>query len=134
MDCRPIAHISFLAPLMSQLQLLHTVRVKISTIPSFYRVINQIKDEKHFSVILTSVLYPISTHWCWSGSGWLSEGGFYDFAGSGVVHVSGGIHALIGILSSLQSYCLMKEYKYLESFKVNNVFRYFSLRCYRAWS
>ena len=47
------------------------------------------------SVILTSILYPISTHWCWS-KGWLAARGFIDFAGSGVVHVSGGIHALIG--------------------------------------
>ena len=41
-------------------------------------------------------MYPISTHWCWGSGGWLVARGFYDFAGSGVVHVSGGIHALIG--------------------------------------
>ena len=49
-----------------------------------------------FSLIVTSIVYPISTHWCWGVGGWLSSMGFYDFAGSGVVHVSGGIHALIG--------------------------------------
>ena len=56
-----------------------------------------------FSTILTSILYPISTHWCWGDGGWLSGMGFYDFAGSGVVHVSGGIHALIGKIEQLCS-------------------------------
>ena len=54
------------------------------------------------SVILTSILYPISTHWCWS-KGWLAARGFIDFAGSGVVHVSGGIHALIGTYNALHN-------------------------------
>ena len=39
------------------------------------------------SVILTSILYPISTHWCWS-NGWLAARGFIDFAGSGVYSIS----------------------------------------------
>ena len=52
------------------------------------------------SIIVTSIVYPISTHWCWGSGGWLASRGFYDFAGSGVVHVAGGIHALIGIINA----------------------------------
>jgi len=48
-----------------------------------------------FSFILVAVSYPITGHWIWGG-GWLSKVGFYDFAGSTVVHSSGGWAALIG--------------------------------------
>ena len=41
-------------------------------------------------------MYPIAAHWGWSDNGWLKTRGFYDFAGSGIVHVVGGVHALIG--------------------------------------
>ncbi|XP_071956817.1 putative ammonium transporter 1 [Antedon mediterranea] len=47
-------------------------------------------------------IYPIVTHWAWSGDGWLTEMpgyehiGFQDFAGSAVVHILGGAVALIG--------------------------------------
>ena len=49
-----------------------------------------------FCVLVTGVTYPISAHWCWGPEGWLSELGFSDFAGSGVVHLSGGVCALVG--------------------------------------
>ena len=55
-----------------------------------------------FSTILTAIVYPISTHWCWGDGGWLNSRGFYDFAGSGVVHVSGGVHALVGKIMSFK--------------------------------
>lgn len=48
-----------------------------------------------FSVLITGVVYPIQTHWCWGPSGWLTDNGFYDFAGSGVVHLAGGVCALV---------------------------------------
>jgi ammonium transporter, Amt family len=44
---------------------------------------------------LTAVIYPIISHWQWGG-GWLSELGFYDFAGSTIVHLTGGTAALVG--------------------------------------
>ncbi len=50
-----------------------------------------------FSFILVAVLYPITGHWIWGG-GWLATAGFYDFAGSTVVHSMGGWAALAGIL------------------------------------
>ena len=48
-----------------------------------------------YSVLIFSVIYPISGHWAWGG-GWLSELGFNDFAGSAVVHSLGGWLALVG--------------------------------------
>ncbi|SEN32311.1 ammonium transporter [Loktanella fryxellensis] len=50
-----------------------------------------------FTVVLTGVLYPIEASWQWGG-GWLSEMGFYDFAGSTLVHAAGGFAALAGAL------------------------------------
>ena len=48
-----------------------------------------------FSAILSAFIYPVSGHWIWGG-GFLSQWGFYDFAGSMVVHAVGGWAALIG--------------------------------------
>lgn len=48
-----------------------------------------------FSSILTGFIYPMVVHWTWGG-GWLGKGGYLDFAGSGIVHMVGGISALVG--------------------------------------
>ena len=48
-----------------------------------------------FSVLLVGIAYPITGHWIWGG-GWLAGKGFYDFAGSTVVHSVGGWAALMG--------------------------------------
>jgi len=48
-----------------------------------------------FSLLMSVFIYPIVVHWTWGG-GWLSEEGYTDFAGSGVVHMTGGIAALVG--------------------------------------
>jgi ammonium transporter, Amt family len=50
-----------------------------------------------FSLLLCGVLYPISGHWIWGG-GFLAKMGFFDFAGSTVVHSVGGWASLAGIL------------------------------------
>ncbi len=50
-----------------------------------------------FTAILTGIFYPITGSWQW-GSGWLSEMGFSDFAGSTIVHSVGGWAALAGAL------------------------------------
>jgi Amt family ammonium transporter len=50
-----------------------------------------------FSVVLTGVIYPIEGYWTWGG-GFLSEAGFSDFAGSGIVHMAGAAAALAGVL------------------------------------
>ena len=48
-----------------------------------------------YSLIISALIYPIVGHWVWGG-GWLSNLGFYDFAGSTVVHGVGGFAALVG--------------------------------------
>lgn len=50
-----------------------------------------------FSFVLVAVMYPITGHWIWGG-GWLASLGFWDFAGSTVVHSVGGWAALAGVL------------------------------------
>ena len=42
-----------------------------------------------FVVVLTGAVYPVIGAWTW-GSGWLAEMGFSDFAGSTIVHSTGG--------------------------------------------
>ncbi|XP_022854551.1 ammonium transporter 1 member 2 isoform X1 [Olea europaea var. sylvestris] len=61
-----------------------------------------------YSSFLTGFVYPIVSHWFWSGDGWgsaaksdndiLFGSGVIDFAGSGVVHMVGGIAGLWGAL------------------------------------
>lgn len=58
-----------------------------------------------YTVVLTGFLYPVMVHMTWSTGGWmsafredhlLSKCGVLDFAGSGVVHMTGGVCALVG--------------------------------------
>ena len=51
-----------------------------------------------FTVALTAVIYPIVGAWTWGG-GWLNQMGFQDFAGSTIVHSTGGWAALAGALA-----------------------------------
>ncbi len=50
-----------------------------------------------FAAILTGFLYPFVMGWQWGG-GWLAIAGFSDFAGSTLVHSTGGAAALAGAL------------------------------------
>ncbi|VXC35223.1 conserved membrane hypothetical protein [Flavobacterium sp. 9AF] len=50
------------------------------------------------SLVMTVFIYPVSGHWVWQGSGWLTNLGFVDFAGSSVVHSVGGWAALVAAL------------------------------------
>jgi Amt family ammonium transporter len=47
------------------------------------------------AVAMTAVIYPIVGAWTWGG-GWLDAIGFSDFAGSTIVHMTGGVAALVG--------------------------------------
>ncbi|KAL5195913.1 Ammonium transporter 1 member 2 [Glycine soja] len=61
-----------------------------------------------YSSFLTGLVYPIVSHWFWSSDGWASAArsngnvlfgsGVIDFAGSGVVHMVGGIAGMWGAL------------------------------------
>ncbi len=50
-----------------------------------------------FAGILSGIIYPIVMGWQWGG-GWLSTTGFSDFAGSTLVHSTGGAAALAGVI------------------------------------
>jgi Amt family ammonium transporter len=50
-----------------------------------------------FSFIMVGIMYPVTGHWIWGG-GWLASLGFWDFAGSTVVHSVGGWAALAGVI------------------------------------
>jgi Amt family ammonium transporter len=51
-----------------------------------------------YTPFITGLIYPVVTHWVWDSRGWLAELGYSDFAGSGVVHLLGGVAALAGVL------------------------------------
>jgi Amt family ammonium transporter len=50
-----------------------------------------------YSFVISALIYPVVVHWNWGG-GWLSQLStpFHDFAGSSMVHMTGGIAALMG--------------------------------------
>ena len=50
-----------------------------------------------YTLFISALVYPIIGHWIWGG-GWLAQKGFADFAGSTVVHTTGGVAALIGTI------------------------------------
>jgi len=50
-----------------------------------------------FSTVFVGLVYPVTGSWKWGG-GWLDSLGFYDFAGSTLVHSVGGWGALVGTL------------------------------------
>jgi ammonium transporter, Amt family len=50
-----------------------------------------------FAVFMTGVIYPFQGYWSW-GEGWLDQLGYLDYAGSGIVHMTGAVAALAGVL------------------------------------
>ena len=50
-----------------------------------------------YATILVAFFYPVAGSWTW-GHGWLYGMGFYDFAGSSIVHAFGGFSALAVVL------------------------------------
>ena len=50
-----------------------------------------------FTTIYVAIIYPIAGSWKWGG-GWLDAMGFYDFAGSTLVHSVGGWAGLVGVI------------------------------------
>jgi len=67
----------------------------------------QLRGFAIFTFIMTALIYPVVVYWGWSGFGILSndEGSIVgpdalvDFAGSGIVHMSGGVAALVGAIA-----------------------------------
>ncbi len=52
-----------------------------------------------YSLVITAFIYPVVVHWLWGG-GWLSQLSTVpiDFAGSTIVHATGGVAALMGAI------------------------------------
>lgn len=52
-----------------------------------------------YSIVISAVIYPVVVHWNWGG-GWLAQLStpFHDFAGSTMVHMTGGVAALMGTM------------------------------------
>jgi ammonium transporter, Amt family len=52
-----------------------------------------------YSIVISAVIYPVVVHWNWGG-GWLAQLStpFHDFAGSTIVHMTGGVAALMGAI------------------------------------
>lgn len=50
-----------------------------------------------FAIVMTGFIYPVEGFWKWGG-GFLDELGFLDFAGSGIVHMTGAAAALAGVM------------------------------------
>lgn len=57
-----------------------------------------------FVILFSGFIYPVVAHWCWASTGWISAfnpnfiwlgNNFVDFAGSGVVHTTGGVAAIL---------------------------------------
>ena len=57
----------------------------------------QFKSYLIYSIFITGIIYPVVGHWIWGG-GWLQNMGMSDFAGSTVVHSTGGWLALTGAI------------------------------------
>jgi ammonium transporter, Amt family len=50
-----------------------------------------------FAVVMTAVIYPVQGYWTW-GEGFLDGLGYSDYAGSGIVHMTGAAAALAGVV------------------------------------
>jgi Amt family ammonium transporter len=56
-----------------------------------------------FSVVMCAFIYPVVVHWTWGG-GWIAgmsigDAVYSDFAGSAIVHMTGGVAALMGAIA-----------------------------------
>lgn len=50
------------------------------------------------SFIMSFFIYPVVACWVWNPTGWLAIRGYHDFAGSSVIHLTGGVAGLIGCI------------------------------------
>lgn len=51
-----------------------------------------------YTAVISALVYPVIGHWIWGG-GWLARLGFADFAGSTVVHATGGWVSFVGTMA-----------------------------------
>ena len=65
-------------------------------IPPLKIILNAVQTHECHEYYITGFVYPVVSHWAWDSDGWLNYRGYTDFAGSGVVHLTGGTCALVG--------------------------------------
>jgi Amt family ammonium transporter len=58
-----------------------------------------------YTIVISALIYPVVCHWAWNADGWATKMeigdhtvGVIDFAGSGVVHMTGGMAGLVGAI------------------------------------
>jgi len=51
-----------------------------------------------YTALAAAIIYPVAGHWVWGVGGWLAKLGMLDFAGSSVVHATGGWSSLAAVL------------------------------------
>eukprot|EP01095_Lingulamoeba_sp_RSL-Kostka_P001977 TRINITY_DN1280_c0_g1_i3.p1 TRINITY_DN1280_c0_g1~~TRINITY_DN1280_c0_g1_i3.p1 ORF type:complete len:458 (-),score=95.08 TRINITY_DN1280_c0_g1_i3:551-1924(-) len=51
-----------------------------------------------YTFMQSAFVYPVVAHWVWNENGWLNNMDYIDYAGSSVVHFSGGVGALFGTI------------------------------------
>jgi Amt family ammonium transporter len=51
-----------------------------------------------YTALVGGLVYPMVGHWLWHPQGWLAVGGAWDFAGSTVVHTTGAVVAIMGVI------------------------------------
>ncbi|KAM3128466.1 hypothetical protein pb186bvf_019398 [Paramecium bursaria] len=84
------------------------------------------------SVFFSGWIYPVVISWCYNSNGWLKNLGYHDFAGSGAIHLTAGVGALVLTI-------MLKPRK--DRFEKENLFKnaspiYICLSCltlYMAW-
>lgn len=87
-----------------------------------------------YSFVITSIIYPIVVHWVWADDGFMcnwhknvdtepfieNSVNLIDFAGSGVVHLTGGICALVGAIFTGPRIGRFEDSRFCGCFQPNN--------------
>ncbi len=89
-----------------------------------------------YSAVLSAIVYPIEAGWGWNEQGWLAQLGFHDFAGSALIHLVGGLSALIGAVflgARLGNYIIDKEGKKQSRAILGHSVTLGALGCFILW-
>jgi Amt family ammonium transporter len=51
-----------------------------------------------YCALVAGLVYPVVTSWVWNTEGWLFLRSYHDFAGTGCIHLCGGVAAMLAAL------------------------------------
>ncbi len=51
-----------------------------------------------YCALVAGFVYPVVCSWVWNSDGWLYQRGYHDLAGTGCIHLTGGIAAMWGAI------------------------------------